>query len=188
MKAFAIAGCLMILCICLMTACADKITKAIDPTTKDPQAYSDHMNRLISAMDPFAIQNADGTFSMDFQAFLNANKDLSAEDLSIATQLYDGIPIGNAKILQEMQNPTIMSIQYQWHWWGMSARYTGQDSQNIINGFAAGGAVFAFFVPLIGMVGGLSAAVLQIYQTCYGGFKVNLYWGFPLVPPWLSRP
>ncbi|MFH1236107.1 MAG: hypothetical protein V1685_04190 [Parcubacteria group bacterium] len=161
----------------------------------------------IARMDPYVTTNSDGTYTLDWDGFLAslqtedhavakyfAGAGVISNDAKIIEGLRDGIAIANADLLQpnakrssDAMLPEAAGSACWRYWWGVRCCYWGTTAQQIVDSFVLGGAAW-FWIPLIGAVGSLSAAALQKYVTAYGGFCVNVPWGFPLLPPWISRP
>ncbi|MDD5039606.1 MAG: hypothetical protein PHY34_00480 [Patescibacteria group bacterium] len=148
------------------------------------------VENTIAKMDRFVTINDDGTYTLDFQGFLSAEgKNLTSGEMNAANGLKDGIPIVNSLILQEQRKPgsTALGSACWRYWWGIRCCFWGSTASQIANGLQIGTITVLWF-PLVGAVSGFTGSVLQACYNAWGGFCVNVSWGFPVVPPWITRP
>ena len=171
------------------------------------EAQAQRYENWIAKMDPYVTTNPDGTYTLDFDGFISSIRTtnpkvasyftaagVSSEDAKVIETLKNGIPLANAEILQpsakgsvDVMLPDAAGSACWQYWWGKRCCYWGSTAQQIANYLLFGGSI-SIFIPILAGVSGISGALLQLYVTAYGGFCVNMPRGFPIVPPFITRP
>jgi len=88
---------------------------------------------MIDAMDPYVSQNGDGTFVLDYEAFLSSQgQSLTAEEMEIAQNFNSGISVVNQKIQEAAQSGTAAKIWRTYRWWGYQDCFSELSAINML--------------------------------------------------------
>lgn len=185
----------------VITGCTEDAVNTTAPTEEEQtttapsefaemQAQSELIHQWIDRMDPYVSQNADGTYTLDWQAFQNelAQTDpkialalnhgaTPGKDAEVIKGLRDGIPEANKAVLEGQTEGLMQTAGYscRTYWWGRRCCYTGYDAQNMLSIMQNGRIIW-----VLGWIAGFIWESYywwadKMYNWC-GGFCLNASW------------
>jgi len=180
-------------------------TQESDTEFSKLEARAQLYENWIAEMDPFVTTNSDGTYSLDWDSFINYIRStnpkvaiyftaagVASEDAKVIEELKNGIPIANLEILQfnakrssDAMQPEAAGQACWWYWWGKRCCYWGSTGWTIVNALQFGAAGGAIILPLIGFVTAGMAWLFQQYMINYNGFCLNQSY---IGGQWVTRP